>query len=108
MQGRTDEAIQLFSRGDHTSDRANLGHAYGVVGRREEAEKLAIAVTARPIQQAMIFAGLGDAERTLDALERAAVVGPVRLGHLLTLPELSLLRGHPRLHALRKKVGLPE
>ena len=56
----------------------------------------------------MIFAGLGDKERTLEALDRMAVVGPVRMGHILTLPELALLRGDPRLKALRKKVGLPE
>jgi hypothetical protein len=56
----------------------------------------------------VIFAGLGDTERTLEALDRMAVVGPVRLGWILSLPELALLRGDPRLKALRKKVGLPQ
>ena len=59
-------------------------------------------------QQPVIFAGLGDKERTSDALNRAAVVGPVRMGVILALPELALLRGDPRLNALWKRVGLPE
>ncbi len=107
-QGKTEEAIQIFIKSDDRSDRANLGYAYARAGRREEAEKLAIDLSPRPIQQALIFAGLGDKERTLEALDRMAVVGPVRMGSILSAPELALLRGDPRLNALRKKVGLPE
>ena len=77
-------------------------------GRREEAEKLAIDLSPRPFLQAVIFAGFGDKERTLEALDRMTVVGPVRMGSILSQPELALLRGDPRLKALRKKVGLPE
>jgi hypothetical protein len=61
-----------------------------------------------PIQQSVIFAGLGDKERSLEALDHMAVVGPVRMGAILSLPELAVLRGDPRLKALRKKVGLPD
>jgi TolB-like protein len=107
-QGRTEEAIRIFIKGDNKADRAYLGHAYARAGRREEAEKLAIDVSARPLQQAIIFAGLGDKERTLRALDQMAVVGPVRMGWILSLPELALLRDDPRLKALRKKAGLPE
>jgi hypothetical protein len=32
----------------------------------------------------------------------------LRIGRILTFPELALLRGDPRVKALRKKVGLPE
>ena len=46
----------------------------------------------------MIFAGLGDKDRTLEALGRMAVVGPVRMGSILSLQELALLRGDPRLN----------
>ena len=102
-EGRTEEAIRIFN---HRSDRSYLGYAYARSGRREEAEKLAIDLS--PLQQAVIFAGLGDKERTLAALDRMTVVGPVRMGSILSLPELALLRGDPRLKALRKKVGLPE
>ena len=105
-QGRTEEAIRIFIKSDDRSDRAYLGYAYARSGRREEAEKLATDLS--PGLRAVIFAGLGDKERTLEALDRMAVVGPVRMGSILSNPELALLRGYPRLKALRKKVGLPE
>jgi tetratricopeptide (TPR) repeat protein len=105
-QGRTEEAIRVFIKSDARSERGYLGYAYARSGRRQEAEKLAIDLS--PQQQAVIFAGLGDKERTLEALDRMAVVGPVRMGSILSLPELALLRGDPRLKALRKRVGLPE
>jgi hypothetical protein len=106
--GRTEEAIRIFTKSDDRSERANLGYSYSRSGRREEAEELAIDLSTRPIQQALIFAGLGNKERTLEALDRVAVVGPVRIGLILSQPELALLRGDPRMKALRKKVGLPE
>jgi hypothetical protein len=84
-----------------------LGYAYGRAGRREEAENLA-AKNSEPFDQAMIFAGIGDKERTLKALERMAVLGPVRLGRDLNYPEFDLVRGDSRVKALREKVGLPE
>ena len=105
-QGRTEEAIRIFINSGDRSDRGYLGYAYARSGRREEAEKLAIDLS--PLQQAVIFAGLGDKERAVDALDRIAVVGPVRMGSILGLPELALLRGDPRLKVLRTKVGLPE
>ena len=111
-QGRIQEAIQILvdriEQGANSPDiKGFLGYAYGRAGRRDEAEKLA-AADQRPYAQALTFAGLGDKERTLDALERMAVLGPVRLGRDLTYPEFNLVRGEPRLKALRKKLGLPE
>ena len=111
-QGRVQEAIQILV--DRIEQGANgpdikgfLGYAYGRAGRRDEAEKLA-AADQRPYAQALTFAGLGDKERTLDALERMAILGPVRLGRDLMYPEFDLVRGDARLKALRKKLGLPE
>jgi tetratricopeptide (TPR) repeat protein len=107
-QGRIEEAIQFFTANPDPADPgAFLGHALGRAGRRDEAEKLA-AGTTNPFTQALIFAGLGDKERTLEALDRMTVLGPVRTGRALSFPELDLIRGDPRVKALRKKVGLPE
>ena len=86
----------------------HVGYAYARTGRREEAEKLAAASPQGPFPQAVIFAGLGDKDRTMDALERMAVLGPIRIGRALTFPEFAFLRGDPRVRALRKKVGLPD
>jgi tetratricopeptide (TPR) repeat protein len=109
-QGRIGEAIQILeadlARGQ--VDSGVLGNAYGRAGRREEAEKLAAGWQDDPLVHAMTFAGLGDKDRTLQALERMAPLGPFRIGRALTFPELALVRGDPRVKALRKKVGLPE
>jgi adenylate cyclase len=105
-QGRPEEAIRIFTTSNARSERGFLGYAYARSGRREEAQKLAVDLPL--IQQSVVFAGLGDKERALGALDRMAVVGPVRMGSILSLPELALLRGDPRLKALRKKVRLPE
>jgi hypothetical protein len=80
----------------------------GRAGLRDEAEKYAASVAGNPFQQALTFAGLGDKERTLEALDRMTMLGPFRIGRALTFPEFALLRGDPRLKALRRKVGLPE
>jgi TolB-like protein/Flp pilus assembly protein TadD len=113
-QGKTGEAIQILEttfnqRPSNASPVLGfLGYAYARVGRREDAEKLAVASPQNLFNQAIIFAGLGDKDRIFETLDRAAVTGPSRIGRELALPEYALLRGDPRLKALRKKVGLPE
>ncbi len=106
-QGRIGEAIEILATSTRPVDQAYLAYAYARAGRRDEAEKLA-AVLPNPFQQARVFAGLGDKDRTLEALNRMATQGPVRIGRTLNNPEFALLRGDPRLKALRKKVGLPD
>src|SRR5689334_13509411 len=96
FQGGTEEAIRrILIKSAKPSDRAKLGYAYARSGRRDEAEKLAMDLPT-PLQQALVFAGLGDKDRTLELLDRMAVLGPVRVGWLLSNPELALLRGDPR------------
>jgi serine/threonine protein kinase/tetratricopeptide (TPR) repeat protein len=81
-------------------------HAYTMTGQRAEAEKLAAAMD-NPYAEAMVYAFMGDKERTFEALERVATSAPHRLGRLLMAPELAGLRGNPRVVALRRKFGLP-
>lgn len=110
-QGRIGEAIPILAASPNWG---YLAYAYAKVGRRTEAEKLmAEAPTLYPnrsgaFQFALAFAGLGDKDRTLEKLERMAALGPLRLGLDLIYPEFALVRGDPRVKALRKKVGLPE
>jgi len=104
-QGRIDEAIQVLAT---IGNRGYLGYAYAKADRREDAEKVAAEIAPNPFNQALVFAGLGDRDRTLDALERMAVLGPVRVGRTLAFPEFAFVRGDPRIKALRKRVGLPE
>ncbi len=114
-QGNIPEAIRLLetaSRGgvkDGSEVWGVLGLAYARAGRHEDARRLVTSMPSRnPINRALVFAGLGDKDRTFEALELAVAGGPTRIGRALAFPELALLRGDPRLKALRKRVGLPE
>ena len=109
-QGKIKEAVELLARDpalpNNPQSRGFLGHAYARAGRRDEAEKMAKASTY-PNEQVLIFAGLGDKDRTLEALNRMAALGPQRVSLYLAGPELAFLRGDPRLKLFRKKFGLP-
>jgi tetratricopeptide (TPR) repeat protein len=107
-QGRIEEAIELFSHEVTRGTRGWLGYAYARAGHREDAERVEAEVSPNPFSQALIFAGLRDKERTLEALDRMVDLGPLRIGRALTFPEFAFLRGDPRVKTLRKKVGLPE
>jgi len=113
-KGKMNEAIRIMSAeynqgvpaGSQT--RGYLGYAYGRAGRRQDAEKIAASTSwLNPFNYAFIFAGFGDKDRTLEALDRAAAGGPFRIGRALVGPELAFLRGDRRLKDLRKRVGLP-
>ncbi|HKE26830.1 MAG TPA: hypothetical protein VKB88_30970 [Bryobacteraceae bacterium] len=84
-----------------------LGVAYARAGRRQDAERIAAAVP-RPPSKALIFAALGDKDRTFEILEQMVPQGPTRLGMELIAPEYAILNGDPRLNAIRKKAGLPD
>ncbi len=103
-QGKFEEAVQVLNA---VPNPRYLGYAYGRAGRREDVAKLA-AVSPGVLQQVLIYAGLGDKDGTLQALDRMVELGPVRVGRTLAAPELNLLRGDPRVKALRRKAGLPE
>ena len=103
-EGRMEQAIDILTEARLPRW---LAYAYGRAGRRGEAESLATPEKGGLFQRVLANAGLGDKDRTCEALDRMVVLGPVRLGRTLTFPELAFLRGDPRLKALRKKVGLP-
>jgi hypothetical protein len=97
--GRFSDVIELLA--GQTS--GYLGYAYARTGRRDEAEKVAAATRSR-FHQALVFAGLGDKERVLEALEHEPDRQLVAM--ILVYPELSLLRGDPRVRELRARLGL--
>jgi TolB-like protein/tetratricopeptide (TPR) repeat protein len=106
-QGRTTEAIQVLAELCCRGNRGYLGYAYARAGDTAEARKLLAKLAPNPFNEALVYAGLGDKQRTLDALERMAVLGPVRVGRELAFPEFAAVRDDPRISALRKRVGLP-
>jgi Flp pilus assembly protein TadD len=106
-QGRIQEALQDLAPLHDRGNRGYLGYAYGRAGRRDEAEKLLALIAPNPFNEALVFAGLGDKVRTLEALDRMTILGPFRVGRALLSPEFALVRDDPRTIALRQKVGLP-
>ena len=104
-QGRIDDAIHVLATANSPG---YLGYAYARAGRRGEAQELAADMPLNNFDQALIFAGLGDKDRTFEALDQMTQLGPFRVGRMLTFPEFALLRGDPRVKDLRKKAGLPE
>jgi len=107
-QNRVEEALEALAPLRNRGNRGYLGYAYARAGRRDEAEKLAIEIAPNPFNEALIFGGLGDKERTVEALNRMATLGPLRVGRALNFPEFAFVRGDTRIKTLRKKVGLPE
>jgi TolB-like protein/Tfp pilus assembly protein PilF/tRNA A-37 threonylcarbamoyl transferase component Bud32 len=83
-----------------------IARAYVMVGQSAEVERL-VAMHDHPLRLAVIYAALGDKDRTFAALDQAAVRVPHRVGLLLRDPEMAALRDDPRFAAVRKKLGLP-
>ena len=102
------KAVEL-SHGRSKETLADLGYAYARTGRRAEAlallEKLDGESAHYP--RATIYAGLGDRERALESLERAAEARNWFLVQIAVDPQFDSLRGEPRFQRLRKRVFDP-
>ncbi len=109
QQGRLAEAIALFERLPENTARRHLGYAYAKSGRRADAERLAAEgdgpATFR--HQAHIYAGLGDPDRTLQALSKMAAERDPAANIYTVFPEFAFLRGDPRFQEFRRKQNLP-
>ena len=115
--GRLAEAVPMLEKLDgHHLGRVKapqvrrapwLAQAYVMTGRRAEAETMVAEAGDSFSDLAIIYAALGDKDRTFEALDRMAVVQPHHVGDILINPEMAVLRGDPRLAALRERFGLP-
>ena len=85
-----------------------LGYAYARAGRRDDAERMIRQYPDWPWLQAIICGGLGDKDCAAKGLEKMIEIKDPRVGIYLTLPEVDLLRGDPRLSKMRGELGLPE
>ena len=93
---------------------ATLGYAYAVSGRRREALEALNELKVRSQQSyvspyfiALIYAGLGENDRTLDWLEKAYQERHPYLAFLKVEPVFRNLRSDPRFQDLVRRVGLP-
>lgn len=78
-----------------------LGYLLAVSGRRDE-------YLDSPGRVMLINGELGDNDRAFTALERTVEINWRLAATWLHRPEMAILRGDPRLPALRRKLGLPE
>ena len=93
--------------------RALLGHVYGRAGNREKAagilDELAAMSKQRfvsPMDFAVVYAGLGDADSTFQWLEKAYQARAIRI-HELGSMYFDSVRSDPRYAGLVRRVGLP-
>ena len=118
QQGERDKGIAEIERAavispTHSLWLAQLGEAYALAGRRENAldvlaqlKDLATREYVPSYHFAYVYAGLGDADRAIDLLEqayaqRAAAIYGVKASFLF-----APLRSHPRFVALLRKMNL--
>ena len=110
FSGRPQEAVALWQsqRESARSWERWLTHAYVRLGQHAEVARLVKSNQAdHPYRQALVFAAVGDRDRTFAALDGAVELMPQRTALLLALPEMALLRGDARLDALRKRLKMP-
>jgi tetratricopeptide (TPR) repeat protein len=89
-----------------------LGHAYGTIGRKDEATKLLGQIQGigksryvDPYYLAIVHLGLGEREPALTALEKSfEELNGNTLEYIRTDPYLDPLRGDPRFEALAEKI----
>jgi adenylate cyclase len=118
LTGTPDQGVATLEKGlalspDNTLYLAQVGQAYGMVGRADEAravlrrlEELSSQRYVSPYHMAYVHTGLGDKERAMDWLERAC---QQRAGGIFGVKGSFLftsLRGHPRFNALLAKMNL--
>jgi TolB-like protein/Tfp pilus assembly protein PilF len=90
-----------------------LGHAYGRAGDKESALKMVAELTQQPAGKyvspynlALIYAGLGETDKTLELLNEACEHRSLFLAWLNVEPMFDGVRADPRFVELVKKIGL--
>jgi len=108
------KAIEM-SNGDQDAT-ASLAHAYAVIGRRAEAEKILRDFERKskggyvsPYTIATVYAGLGEKDKAFEFLERAYQERSLDISwHLKADLRIDNLRSDPRFQDLVRRVGYPQ
>jgi serine/threonine-protein kinase len=107
---RFDRAIASFNHArsldtGYSGADAALGYAYGLLGKSADARRL-LRKSGSPAESALIHLGLGEHERALACLERAAVERHRLMMWIKADPRFEPLAEYPRYKALVQHVGL--
>ena len=117
-EGKRDEAIRDMERADRLADgssqaAAALGYALASEGQTERAravlhrlEALSASRYVPPTSTGIIYAGLGDKEAALSALQRGLAVRDVRMTLVKHDARWALLRDDPRYTAVLRQMKL--
>jgi tetratricopeptide (TPR) repeat protein len=108
------KAVEM-SNGDHDAT-ASLAHAFAVIGRKAEAEKILHDFERKsksgyvsPYMIATIYAALGDKDRAFGFLEKAYQERSLDIAwHLKADLRIDNLRSDPRFQALLRQIGFPQ
>jgi tetratricopeptide (TPR) repeat protein len=119
VQGRYDEALasarkaREFSAGNREVI-ALIGQTYGMMGRREAAEKILTELQALsklkfvpPYNIATVHLDLGEMDGALESLAKAHDVRHMHMVFLGAEPKWDPLRSHPRFERLLCHAGVP-
>jgi TolB-like protein/DNA-binding winged helix-turn-helix (wHTH) protein/Tfp pilus assembly protein PilF len=92
-----------------------LGHAYGVAGRSEDAEKVLTQLMEQskkqyvsPFYVAIVYAGRGENEKAMDWLDKAYQDRSNGVVFIKVDPQLDGLRSDPRFRLFLRRLALPE
>jgi tetratricopeptide (TPR) repeat protein len=122
QKGMLAEAIAELEKADalgkhgSTNTIASLGHAYAIAGQRSKAEQILsqmkiVRSKQEPIssyQFALVFAGLGEKDQALAALEKAFREKSTLLTYVNMDARFDPLRHDPRFTDLLHRMGLPQ
>src|SRR5579863_1254706 len=113
------DAIAAFERardgsGGNPVSLSSLAHALALAGRKREAKSVLAEIKevskahyVSPYAVAVVYAGLGEKERSLEWLEKAVEGRDVWLVWIKQDPRLDRLRSSPRFEALLRHMRLP-
>jgi adenylate cyclase len=117
-KARYTEALEAFENAYVSSNEnrfflSNLGYAYALAGRTEEARRILTELLelyqtslVSPYLVAQIYMGLGERDSALSWLETTYDEGHAQILFLNANPGWEPLRSEPRFQALLRKVGL--
>lgn len=112
------DAIEEFQKaidlsGTSPQYSAELGHAYALAGKTEEAHRILEELQKFSKQKyadawdiAMVYVGLGEIDRAFQWLEKALEERAISLKYLKVEPRFDRIRSDQRYKALLKKIGL--
>ena len=117
-KGMYDEAIIENKKwGDRTGNKIKtdvaLAHLYAAMGKKEEAKKMIEETGMHELLSsndyrgvAIVYAALGDRDKTFEWLEKSFQKHEESLGSLKVDPKFDQVRDDPRFDAFLKKIGL--